>query len=250
MVDIKDGKEIVIPEKKEVNPKSALIVQTIKQVESNFTPEKLKEEKLFILNDLLKDEYKYSLFAKNPNSLRNALIDLSASKLTLNPVLKYCYLVPRKNEITLMISYKGLIKLLVDNGTVKSVKAHEVYECDTFEVFWGSEERIIHKPNLLKRDESKVVYFYSKATLHNDIDVTEVMTVKEINRIKNCAMTKNIWDSWFEEMAKKTVIKRLLKNIVVSDFIAEIIEKDNQVSDYNFKEQKAEVKITDIEFEE
>ena len=256
--------KVTITEQKEkaINPKSALIVQTIKQVENSFTPEKFQEEKLYILNDLLKENYKYQMFEKNPTSLRSALIDLSASKLTLNPVLKYCYLVPRKNEITLMISYKGIMKLLIDDGTVKTIEAHEVWNCDFFEVQYGNEKRITHKPDFIKREETitmgktevnsyKLIGFYAVAKLHNDEILFEFMSLKEINKIKNCAQTKNVWDNWFEEMAKKTAIKRLAKNLVTSTYIAEVIKKDNELSDFNFKqtEQKTS-KIDDVEFVE
>lgn len=259
-----DDNKVIVTEQKEkaVNPKSALIVATIKQVENSFTPEKIKEEKLYILNDLLKDNYKYQMFEKNPTSLRSALIDLSASKLSLNPVLKYCYLVPRKNELTLMISYKGMMKLLVDEGTVKTIEAHEVWSCDFFEVEYGSQKKITHKPDFIKREEVvvtgdtevnsyKLIGFYAVAKLHNNEIIFEFLSLKEINKIKNCAQTKNVWDNWFEEMAKKTAIKRLAKNLVTSTYIADVIKKDNYLSDFNFKqtEQKTS-KIDDVEFVE
>lgn len=237
-----------VKEQVQVDPRSIMISEITKKTKNLFGDENYKKEFTFCLNALLNNDYLFNQFKSNPDSLRNAMINLASSGLTLNPTFKYCYLVPRKNEVTLMISYKGMAKLLIDNGTLKDVYAHEVYDCDVFDVSFGTSDYLIHKPNFQKRDKSKVTCYYAVATLHNNIKKYEVMTISEINKIKNLATTKNVWESWFEEMAKKTVIKRLLKNITVSEYIMELINNDNPIEFKNEAEKKEEKIEIDTEF--
>ena len=65
------------------------------------------------------------LQGSKPESIRNAIVNVSLTGLTLNPALKYAYLVPRKIgsdlHCILDISYIGMIKLLTDAGAVKSL---------------------------------------------------------------------------------------------------------------------------------
>lgn len=235
-----------VKEIKVVDSRSIAISEVTKQTKSLFGDENYKKELTYCLNILLNNDYLFNQFKSNPDSLRNAMINLASSGLTLNPTFKYCYLVPRKNEVNLMISYKGMIKLLIDNGTLKDVYAHEVYDCDLFDVSFGTSDYLVHKPNFQKRmlKDSKIVFYYAVATLHNNIKKYEVMTISEINKIKGLATTKNVWEQWNEEMSKKTVIKRLLKNITVSEYIMELINNDNPIDFKNLNEkseQKTEV---------
>ena len=251
-----ENEKSIITEQKEVkeikvvDSRSIAISEITKQTKSLFGDENYKKELTYCLNILLNNDYLFNQFKSNPDSLRNAMINLASSGLTLNPTFKYCYLVPRKNEVNLMISYKGMIKLLIDNGTLKDVYSHEVYDCDLFDVSFGTSDYLIHKPNFQKRmmKDSKITCYYAVATLHNNIKKYEVMTVSEINKIKNLATTKNIWDLWNEEMSKKTVIKRLLKNITVSEYIMELINNDNPIDFKQVSEEKKKDVDVDMDF--
>ena len=168
-----------------------------------------KAESQFAMQALTKN----SALAKcNPNSVQNSIINVAAVGLTLNPADAYAYLVPRSNECTLAISFKGLIKVATDAGGIEWVQAKIVKENDEFTVMGVSQppEHKITTPF----DESlrgKTIGAYCVAKTVDGDYLTEIMSAEEIAKVKDCAMTKNVWDKWYDEMAKKAVIKRASK---------------------------------------
>ena len=162
-------------------------------------------------------------------SLQKAVYNIALTGLSLNPVLKYAYLVPRwsrdGSQAVLEPSYQGLIKLLTDTGSIVAISANIVYEGDTFDVNYGTSAEIIHKPKF----KSKVIQcVYAVAVLKGEnYKQFEVMTLDEINEIMAkseghkafvAGKTKSsIWNDHFGEMAKKTVIKRLFKYLPKTD---------------------------------
>ena len=162
-------------------------------------------------------------------SLQKAVYNVALTNLSLNPVLKYAYLIPRwsKNgsQAVLEPSYQGLIKLLTDTGSIVAVSANIVYEGDEFEVSYGTQAEIIHKPKFKSKDVQCV---YAVAVLKGEnFRQFEVMTLEEVNNImeksesykafKGGKITSCIWVDHWGEMAKKTVIKRLFKYLPKTD---------------------------------
>lgn len=162
-------------------------------------------------------------------SLQKAVYNVALTNLSLNPVLKYAYLIPRwsKNgsQAVLEPSYQGLIKLLTDTGSIVAVSANIVYNGDEFEVSYGTQAEIIHKPKFKSKDVQCV---YAVAVLKGEnFRQFEVMTLEEVNNImeksesykafKGGKITSCIWVDHWGEMAKKTVIKRLFKYLPKTD---------------------------------
>jgi len=178
-------------------------------------------------------------------SVQSAIINVAAVGLTLNPADAYAYLVPRSNECTLAISFKGLIKVATDSGGISWVKAEVVKKEDTF-TFKGVSELPQHDMQPFSdRGDTIGVYCVAKTT---DGDyLVDIMSAEEINKVRECAMTKNVWDKWPDEMAKKAVIKRASKQWPRTDKSSRLhkaIEVINEVEgfdpDYNIytEEQK------------
>lgn len=168
-----------------------------------------KAESQFALQAISKNT---ALAKCNVNSVQNAIINVAAVGLTLNPADAYAYLVPRSNECTLVISFKGLIKVATDAGGIEWVQAKVVKENDEFTAMGVSqppEHKITTPFNEELRGKSIGVYCVAK-TVEGDY-LTELMSAEEIAKIRECAMTKNVWDKWPDEMAKKAVIKRASK---------------------------------------
>lgn len=155
-------------------------------------------------------------------SFMKAVYNIATTGLSLNPVMKLAYLIPRYvnggMQAVLEPSYQGLIKLLTDSGAVKSINARIAYEGDDFDVDYGTEARINHKPKFKTRTPFVV---YAVAVLPNGVQQFEVMTMDEINEIRDRSESYKayvaekvkscIWVDHYGEMAKKTVIKRLFK---------------------------------------
>lgn len=179
-------------------------------------------------------------------SILQSIYNVATTGLSLNPILKYAALTPRyvKGEwkCTLSPQYQGLVKLITDSGSVRSVYAHPVYEGDVFEPTLGTDAGIKHIPKYISKEWNKV---YAVAVLHDGSKMFEVMTKGEVYEIRATSDTwkaveskkldkeKCIWFTWEIEMARKTVIKRLVKYLPKTDQydkVAEAIQIDN--SDY------------------
>ena len=181
-------------------------------------PEKAKAElgfaKQFFQNnpDLQKCE---------PQSILDAVVNVARTSVTLNPVMRLAYLIPRKNKCMLEFSYMGLVAMLRDYGCIKSISAHIVYEDEEFE-FEISENKIRHRPKFAKSEtehnKREIIGCYTRATLLNNDTVFEFMPMWEINKVKSKSTGSNseysAWNTWRDEMIKKTVIKRHFKLLI------------------------------------
>lgn len=144
---------------------------------------------------------------------------MQAAQLGLEPgsALGQAYLVPYGNQCQLIIGYKGMIDLARRSGQVLSLNAYAVREGDDFSFQLGLKPDIHHVPSLeAGRIDKPITYVYAVATLKGGGYQFEVMSRAEVEAVKAKAKSKNIWTNYFEEMAKKTVIRRLFKYLPVS----------------------------------
>ena len=157
-------------------------------------------------------------------SVLTAIYNICNIGLSLNPAAKEAYIVPRYNsqisatEASLQPSYVGLIKLLTDAGTVKSIVANVVHDGDDFFIDAATGE-VKHRLCLVKANKGQKIGAYALATLSNGSPQVKWMEVDEINEIRACSESyKNEktrayspWEKHWDEMACKTVIRRLYK---------------------------------------
>lgn len=143
---------------------------------------------------------------------------MQASQLGLEPgIMGSCYLIPFSNsklgkmECTFMPGYRGFLDLARRSGQIKSLVARAVYENDVFEYEYGLEERITHKPAMDERGELKAVY--AVALLKDGGHQFEVMSKREIEAVRQKSQGKNAgpWTEYYDEMARKTVVRKLFK---------------------------------------
>lgn len=154
---------------------------------------------------------------------------MQAAQLGLEPgsALGQAYLVPYGNQCQLIIGYKGMIDLARRSGQVLSLNAYAVREGDDFNFQLGLKPDIHHVPSLeANRIKKPITYVYAVATLKGGGYQFEVMSRAEIEAVKAKAKSKNVWNSYPEEMAKKTVIRRLFKYLPVSIEALEITNAD------------------------
>ena len=172
------------------------------------------QECLFARQQLLKNRYTLEVAAVNPNSLQAAILSIAAIGISLNPANQHAYLVPRDGAICLDISFQGLKKLATDSGAILWAKVELVYENDTFK--WrGPAEAPMHEADPFDgRGAMKGGYCLAK--LPDGTILTEVMPVAEINKIRDTSKAfqkkSGPWVNYYEEMAKKTIIKRAYKS--------------------------------------
>jgi recombination protein RecT len=211
------------------------------------------EESQFAIQAIQANE---KLFQCEPRTVQNAIINVASIGLTLQPALGYAYLVPESvkykdqnnkeywvQECSLKVSFKGLMKIATDSGSIKWCKAEVVKEKDTFE-YKGP----CSMPNHIMQpfaDRGATVGVYCIAKTHDGDYLVDIMGSAEIAKIKNAAKTKYVWDAWPDEMAKKAIIKRASKQWPKTDQSDRLDQAIEVVNEYEGSEsmdvtQKAE----------
>lgn len=173
----------------------------------------------------------------SPASLFLSSIKAFSLGLEPNGALSEGYLVPfwnskkGQNEAQFMPSYRGLQNLARRSGEIASIYSKAVYSKDVFEVEEGTERKIIHKPDYTKKRGEAVCYYAVYVLKSGEIDF-EVMSIDEINsiRARSKSADSGPWVTDYDEMAKKTVMKRLLKRSPMSIELADAISLENNAS--------------------
>lgn len=229
--------------------------QLIRQsdIEQLLQPKKQDMIKLIGQDQLLR-ETSFAIQAVNGNpllqdadksSIAQAIWNVALTGLSLNPVTKLAYLTPRWNtkkqcqECVLMPSYQGLVKTVTDSLGVEKVDAYLVMEGDDFQLTYGTDANIIHRPKFPKG--KVIIGAYAIARLKDGVQQFEVMDKDELDYIRSksdgwkafeAGKAKSaIWADWEPEMCRKTVIKRLVKYLPKSG--AKDIERLNRVIDFD-----------------
>lgn len=156
-------------------------------------------------------------------SLLGAVIQSAQLGLEPGSALGHCYLIPFFNrklgglECQFMLGYRGMLALARRSGAIVNIDARVVFAADEFDLLYGTETRVIHKPRL-NGDRGGVLGVYAVAQLQGGGSQVEYMTVEEIMKVRDSSKAKNDgpWQTHFEEMAKKTVVRRLFKYLPVS----------------------------------
>ena len=166
---------------------------------------------------------------------------MSAAQLGLEPntPLGQAYLIPyystkrKKLECQFQIGYQGYKDLFYRNENNCNVDAYVVYKNDVFEYELGLNPNIIHKPALTNR--GGIIAYYSVWRSKTGGYGISVMSVEDMQEFyeKKVKPNKNgkssPWDTDYEAMAKKTVLKRNLKYAPLSSDVRRLLSNDETV---------------------
>ncbi len=163
---------------------------------------------------------------------------LEAAQLGLEPTgsLSRAWLIPFKEKdhprpkAQLMIGVRGYEDLARRSGEIADVWSRVVYEGDEFEVVYGTEDRIVHIPKLATIDPTKITHVYAVAKFRDGRVRFEPMTKADIDRIRARARGSNFgpWVSDYAEMARKTVVRRLIKTLPLTVEALQAVERDEE----------------------
>lgn len=133
-------------------------------------------------------------------------------------------------EVQLIVGYRGMIDLARRSGQIISIEARIVREKDFFEVELGLDSRLVHRPAWTEANRGQATFAYAVAKLKDGGLQFEVMSRVEIEAIRSRSKAKDSgpWTTDWEEMAKKTVIRRLFKYLPVSIEIQRAVGLDEQ----------------------
>ncbi|MCO5781770.1 RecT family recombinase [Citrobacter meridianamericanus] len=195
---------------------SMSIVEFVKQQEPLFvgavTDQSVTwaKESQFAIQYFQRNDYLAKTALSNPTSAQNAIINVAAIGITLNPASKLAYLVPRDGMVCLDISYMGLLHLAQSTGSIKWGQCKLVYSNDTYESN-GLDTAPTHKYNAFG-DRGEVVGGYCTVKTADGDYLTEEMSLAEIKATEATSKAKNgPWKNFWEEMARKTIVKRASK---------------------------------------
>ena len=160
-----------------------------------------------------------------PQSFLGAMMTAAQLGVEPNTPLGQAYLIPFKNkgvlECQFQLGYKGLIDLAYRSGEVSTIQAQVVHANDSFTYAFGLEPELKHVP--AKSDRGEPTHVYAVFRTKDGGYGFEVMSVDDINKHAakySKAYNYGPWQTNFEEMAKKTVLKRVLKYAPLkSDFV-------------------------------
>ena len=159
-------------------------------------------------------------------------------------------LIPDKREGALVMYGKqvqwqpmilGLRKILATSGF--DIRAEVVCENDTFDYDLGDNPTITHKAPPLGQKRGAVIGAYAIATGDDGRKYRAVMDRAEIDKVRNVSRSQNgPWKDWFDEMAKKTVAKRLIKTLpITNDRLRAAIDNDNATDiDFDARRQPSD----------
>ena len=162
-----------------------------------------------------------------PQSFLAAMMTAAQLGMEPNTPLGQAYLIPyynnksRCNECQFQLGYKGLIDLAYRSGEVSIIQAQVVYENDEFTYSFGLESILKHIPAASDRGEP--VYVYAMFRTKDGgfgFDVMSIDAVRRFAQQYSKSFSSGPWQTNFEEMAKKTVLKKVLKYAPLkSDFL-------------------------------
>ncbi|MGL5676820.1 MAG: recombinase RecT [Cellulosilyticaceae bacterium] len=166
-----------------------------------------------------------------PKSFIAAMMQSAQLGLEPNTPLGQAYLIPYGTNVQFQVGYKGMLELAQRSGKIKTIYAHAVYDKDVFDVDYGLNQDLKHKP-LLTGERGGVIGYY--AVYHTVDDGYNFVyrtkeQILEFAQAKSKTFKNGPWQTDFDAMAKKTVIKQLLKYAPISIELQQAIAQDTTV---------------------
>lgn len=173
----------------------------------------------FAIQALMGNEYAMSIAQQNRQSVVNAVTNIAAIGISLNPAKKQAYLVPRDRKICLDISYMGLMDLAMQSGSIRWAQCALVFAGDDFQLN-GLDKQPVHKFNPFSVDRGGLVGVYCVVKTIDGDYLTHTMDIASVYDIRD---RSSAWKAWIAkktkcpwvtdegEMVKKTCIKQAYK---------------------------------------
>lgn len=175
----------------------------------------------------------------SPQSFLGAMMTAAQLGMEPNTPLGQAYLIPFRNhgnmECQFQLGYKGMIDLAYRSGEVSIIQAHTVHENDEFTYELGLDPKLSHRPAM--KDRGPAVAYYAMFRTKDGGFGFQVMSIDEVkNHASRYSKSydNGPWKTNFDEMAKKTVLKKVLKYAPLkSDFVRGISQDETIKSEIN-----------------
>lgn len=175
-------------------------------------------------------------------SLFGATVFCAQIGLEPNTPQGHIYLIPFKNnrknrtEVQVIVGYQGLISLARRTGEIESIMAQAVYARDTFNFDYLRPEELTHKP-FLNGDRGELIGAYAMARFKDGGQAFDFMPRADIEKIRDGSQGykraiqykgDSPWLSHFDQMARKTAVRRLSKYLPMSIEMAGAVALDER----------------------
>lgn len=188
----------------------------------------------FAIQILTGNDYALRIATENRQSVINAVTNVAAIGISLNPAKRQAYLVPRDGKICLDLSYMGLLDLAIQSGSILWGQAELVYEADSFELN-GYDKPPTHRRNPFAKDRGAIIGVYAVVKTRDGDYLTMAMPLDGEEGVYAIRDRSSAWKAWMTkqkkcpwvtdegEMIKKTVIKRAYKTWPKTDRLDQAI---------------------------
>lgn len=200
-----------------------MLPQIARALPATITPERFTRITLTALSSN-KDLAKCS-----QDSFLGAMMQAAQLGLEPNTPTGQAYLIPYAGKCQFQLGYRGLLELVHRSGEISTIGAYVVHAGDTFEFELGLEPRLVHKPTLTNRGDAIAYYAYYKT--RDGGCGFEVMSREDVeSHAKRFSKAYNSgpWKDNFDEMAKKTVLKKVLKYAPMKIEFVQAVQSDEQ----------------------
>ena len=172
-------------------------------------------EAAFAMQSLCASDYTIKTALANRQSVVNAVSNIAAIGISLNPAKKQAYLVPRDGKICLDISYMGLMDLAMQSGSIRWAQSALVYSGDEFALS-GLDKHPVHKFNPFSKDRGDIVGVYVVVKTSDGDYLTHCMQIEDVYAIRDRSQSWKAgkatpWKTDPGEMIKKTCVKQAYK---------------------------------------
>lgn len=162
-----------------------------------------------------------------PASFMACVMQCSVLGLEMNTPLGLAYLIPRKQECTMIIGYQGMIELAMRSGRVSSIFAHAVHDGDDFNYKLGLNPDIHHVPSdAPERDCWPITHVYAVARIKDAEPIFTVLSKAQVDarrlRSPSAKSSYSPWQTDFEAMALKSAVRALFKWMPKSTELARV----------------------------
>ena len=138
----------------------------------------------------------------------------------------------------------GIMKKVRNSGEIANWQVYAVHKNDEYDIIEGFDADFQYK-RFLDGDPGPLKFVASLVTFKSGEKSLEIMTVFEIEKIKARSKVKSDFGPWktdYEEMCKKTVIKRHSKRLPMNTDALDVIRRDDAL--YDFEGQSDRVQQT------
>lgn len=193
----------------------------------------------------------------DPLTLIEAVREAAVLGLEVNGLRGEGWLILYGKQAKFQPGWQGLLKILLDSGRVAAVDVQLAYERDpVFRLRQGTHPMVEHEPLLVGEkqevvrgsgrnatkddqtviDRGDILGAYAWAELANGRLIVEWMSWADIEVVRRASPSVKAgrpspWDDWWGEMARKTVLRRLMKRLPRTPKVGMALEQDNAIDE-------------------